>query len=647
MKSHLEVGFHVNVCGGSAAVVMAACWINAAQAQAAATSLEGVVISGSRTEATLADTGSAITIITAEELEQRQIRFVSDALRETAGIAVSRLGPVGTNTQVRIRGAEANHTVVMIDGIKINDPFTSEVDFAHLLAAQIDRIEILRGPQSVLYGSEAIGGVISIFTKRGAPGVQAEAAAEGGSFSTLSGMAAVRGATQTVNYALSASAFTSDGTNVSRFGSEDDGYRNRTLFASAGWAPVFGASLDASLRYRDSRSMFDPQDFGFPPGPTFGLIIDGDRRTEGEQFDAKLRGRLTAGALEHQLGIARTQTEEDTFADGVFSNGFEGRRNWFDYQGTWRFGGPNVPQALTLAAEYERLQFESKGPTAASAQNQVRENDKTAFAAEYRVRLPSLTALTLSARRDNHQLFEDATTYRITAAQPLGQRLKLRASYGTGIANPTFFELFGFIAGSFDPNPALKPEESRGFDVGADFAIAESGRLSITYFDANLDNEIIGTFDSATFRSSVANLSGRSKRSGFEAEAQYSPSANLTVWFAYTYTDAKQSDGQLEVRRPRHVGSASMTYALPNASGAITLAVDHNGQQEDLDFRSFTSARVTLRDYTLVRLAGQYAITRNVSLTARVENLLDQDYEEVFSYRPSGRAFYAGVQARF
>ena len=646
MKNHLEVGFEARVWRRSAAAFMTACWINGAQAQVAA-SLEGVVISGSRTEATLADTGSAVTIITAEELEQRQIRFVSEALREAPGIAVSRLGPVGTNTQVRIRGAEANHTVVMIDGIKINDPFTSEVDFAHLLAAQIDRIEILRGPQSVLYGSEAIGGVISIFTKRGAPGVQVEVAAEGGSFSTFSGMAAVRGATQTVNYALSTSAFTSDGTNVSRFGSEDDGYRNRTLFANAGWAPVSGASLDASLRYRDSRSMFDPQDFNFPPGPTFGLIIDGDRRTEGEQFDVKLRGRLTAGALEHQLGFARTQTEEDTFADGVFSNGFEGKRNWFDYQGSWRFGGPNVPQALTLAAEYERLQFESKGPTAASAQNQVRENDKTAFAAEYRVRLPSLTALTLSARRDNHQLFEDATTYRITAAQPFGQRIKLRASYGTGIANPTFFELFGFIAGSFDPNPALKPEESRGFDVGADFAIADSGRLSITYFEANLDNEIIGTFDSATFRSSVANLSGKSKRTGFEAEAQYSPSTNLTVWFAYTYTDAKQSDGQLEVRRPRHVGSAAITYALPSASGAITLAVDYNGRQEDLDFRSFNSARVTLRDYTLVRLAGQYVITRNVSLTARVENLLDQDYEEVFSYRPSGRAFYAGVQARF
>ncbi len=287
---------------------MAACWINGAQAQVVAAPLEGVVISGNRTVTPLVDTGSDVSIITAEELEQRQIRFVSEALREAPGIAVSRSGPVGTNTQVRIRGAEANHTVVMIDGVKVNDPFTSEVDFAHLLAAQIERIEILRGPQSALYGAEAIGGVISIFTKRGAPGVQAEAGVEGGSFSTINGMAGVRGATQTVNYALSATAYRSDGTNVSRFGSEDDGYRNRTVYASGGWAPVAGASLDASLRYRDSRSMFDPQDFGFPPGPTFGLIIDGDRQTEGEQLDTKLRGQLTTGAFEHQLGFAHTKT---------------------------------------------------------------------------------------------------------------------------------------------------------------------------------------------------------------------------------------------------------------------------------------------------------------------------------------------------
>ncbi|HVE89521.1 MAG TPA: TonB-dependent receptor, partial [Burkholderiaceae bacterium] len=548
-----------------------------AQGAAAAAPLGKVVISGSRTEATLADTGSAVSIITGAELEQRQIRLVSDALRAIPGVAVSRQGPVGSLTQVRIRGAEANHTVVLIDGVKINDPFTSEVDFAHLLSAQIDRIEILRGPQSVLYGSEAIGGVISIFTKRGSTGVHADASAEGGSSSTYDGSTAVRGATQTLNYALSASALKTDGTNVSRFGSENDGYRNGTFYARAGWAPASTASLDATLRYRDSRSKFDPQDFGFPPGPTFGLIIDGDRRSEGEQFDGKLRGRSTTGPLEHQLGFARTETEEDTFANNVFTNGFKGKRTRFDYQGTWRFG-LNVPHVLTLAAEHERQQFESRGPTSASAQNQTHENDKTGVAAEYRVRLPSLTALTLSVRRDEHNLFADATTYRATAAQQIGQRVKVRASAGTGIANPTFFELFGFIPGSFDPNPALRPEKSLGFDVGADFAIADEGRFSLTYFDADLENEITSTFDVNTFRSSVVNLSGKSRRRGVEVEAQYAPSANLTVWVSYTYFNSKQPDGQIEVRRPRHVGSAAITYALRNTAGAITLAVDHNGR---------------------------------------------------------------------
>ena len=217
-----------------------------------------------------------------------------------------------------------------------------------------------------LYGAEAIGGVISIFTKRGAPGVQAEAAVEGGSFSTINGMAAVRGATQTVNYALSATAFNSDGTNVSRFGSEDDGYRNRTVYASGGWAPVAGASLDASLRYRDSRSMFDPQDFGFPPGPTFGLIIDGDRQTEGEQLDTKLRGRLTTGRLSISLGLHTRKPRKTRLQTEFFRTDLKASVAGLTYQGTWRFGGTDVPQVLTLWAEYERLQFESKGPTPAS-----------------------------------------------------------------------------------------------------------------------------------------------------------------------------------------------------------------------------------------------------------------------------------------
>jgi vitamin B12 transporter len=618
-------------------------------AQATAPALPTVVISGTRTPEPASETGSAVTIITAEELEAKQIRIVSDALRAVPGVAVNRSGPVGTFTQLRLRGAEANHTVVLIDGMKINDPFSSEVDFAHLLSAQIDRIEVLRGPQSVLYGSEAIGGVISIFTKRGTAGTQAEALLEAGSFATVNGGASLRGAADRFDYGLSLNALRTDGTNVSRFGSEDDGYRNNTVFGSARWQPTSVFSLNATLRWRDSRSQFDPQDFSFPPGPTYGLIIDGDRETDSKQLDARLRGQLSTlnGQLEHQFGLARSKTEADNFANGVFSSGSEGTRTLLDYQGSLRFGGSALLQVMTLAVEQERLEFVNQGPTPTSAQNQSRDSDRTGLALEYRVRLPSQTALTLSGRSDRNDLFEDATTYRFTVAQPIGA-LKLRASAGTGVANPTFFELFGFIPGSFDPNPNLKPEKSFGFDVGADLSVlGGAGQVSITYFDADLENEISGTFNSTTFRSSTINLVGKSKRRGLELETQLRLSSEWSLGAAYTYTDSKQPDGQSEVRRPRHIASASVSYSLPSQRGGLTLAVDHNGQQQDLDFTSFSTARVVLNDFTLVRLAGRYALTPRIDVTARIENALDQEYEEVFSYRASGRAAFVGVTAKF
>lgn len=263
------------------------------------------------------------------------------------------------------------------------------------------------------------------------------------------------------------------------------------------------------------------------------------------------------------------------------------------------------------------------------------------------MRLPSQTAFTLSGRRDHNNLFEDASTYRVTVAQPLGN-VKLRASVGTGVTNPTFFELFGFIPGSFDPNPNLKPEKSLGYDFGADISLAGgAGQLSITYFDTDLENEISGTFDSTTFRSRSINLTGKSKRRGVELESRFNLNADWSLGAAYTYTDSKQPDGQPEVRRPRHIASASVSYSLPGKRGGLTLAVDHNGRQQDLNFTALSTDRVVLKDYTLVRLAGSYALTPLIDLTARLENALNQEYEEVFSYRATGRAVFVGVNARF
>ena len=631
-------------------VVLAACVISAPQSQAQQVrSLEPVVITGNRIPTPARDIGSTVTVITAEDLEAQQIRYVVDILRTVPGVAVSRSGPAGHNAQVRIRGAEANHTVVFIDGMRVNDPFSGELDFAHLLASQVERIEVLRGPQSVLHGPDAIGGVINVFTRRAEPGVRGEVTVEAGSFGTASLSGAVRGATESVDYGLSLDSLRTDGINTSAFGNEKDGYRSQVVQGSGRWRATSAFTIDGSVRWRDSRLQVDPQDFAFPPGPTYGLVVDGDRRAEANQYDARVRGsyRALGERLTHEFGIARSRSHNDSIDEGVFASRNTGERTLADYQGSLRFGAPALPQALTLALERERLVFENQGSSPDAPENQRRVNDRHSAVLEYQLRLPSHTAFTLSARRDFNELFEDANTWRMTVAQPLGDA-KLRASWGAGVANPTFFELFGFLPGSFDPNPDLLPERSRGFELGVDYTLMQgAGTVSLTWFRADLEREIAGSFDNTTFRSTVVNLEGRSAREGAELETRFDIGSAWTLSAAYAYVDSTQPDGQREVRRPRHMASAAVSRRFDRGRGEWSLAADFNGGREDLDFRGVSAARIGLDGYTLVRLAARYSITPRIDLLGRIENLLDEDYQQVFGYRMDGRAAYVGVSARF
>jgi vitamin B12 transporter len=270
----------------------------------------------------------------------------------------------------------------------------------------------------------------------------------------------------------------------------------------------------------------------------------------------------------------------------------------------------------------------------------------TSVAGELRFRLPIDTAITLSARQDWNTLFQDATTWRVTAAQPLAEWVKLRASVGTGVTNPTFFELYGFIPGTFDPNPNLKSEESTGVDFGADFYFDRNrGMFSVTGFYADLTDEIVNVFDPVTFRTTVANLDGTSRRSGVELEFNWALSSAWSLYWMYSYVNAEQPDGQQEVRRPRNTAAAAVNYN--DGRWGANLYANFNGAQQDLDFSTFASNRVTLPSYTLVGFSGSYQLTRDVQLTARIENLLDEDYEEVFSYRASGIGFFGGMRAQF
>lgn len=615
--------------------------------------LPEVVVTASRVATPAEQVGSSVTVITEEQLKNRQVRIVSDVLREVPGVAVSRTGPVGNFTQARIRGAEGNQTLVLIDGIEVNDPAGgSEFNFAHLLATEIERIEVLRGPQSALWGSDAIGGVINIVTKKGSGPLRATAGAEGGSFDTRQVNAGFSGGGDRYHYALSGTYFDTDGISIASGGSEEDGYDNATLFLKGGVTPLDNLSLDFAGRYTDATTETDPQDFSFPPGPTFGQVIDGDNETDAERIYGRAQAKwvLFEGLWEHIVSAAITDTDNELFEEGTKTSRSEGQKLKYDYQTNVFLDTPvfaNAHHTLTLAIEREEEEFKQRGATPDAPQNQDQEIDNTGYVAEYRVDLWDQLFLSGAGRYDDNDRFEDATTYRFTAAYlhpDTGTRV--HSSYARGVKNPTFTELFGFFPDSFAGNPDLEPEESRGWDVGIEQPFRDGQFIiDVTYFRNELEDEIVPTFDPNTFLSSVRNSEGTSNWQGIELAAQATILPNLHLTGSYTYTEAEDGEDMEEVRRPKHLASLSVNYRLLNDRANLNLVVDYNGEQKDLDFTTSPASRVTLDDYVMVNLNGSYRINDNLQVFGRVENLLDEDYQEVFGFETFDRGFFVGLKA--
>ncbi len=607
-----------------------------------------VVVSASRVALPSAAVGSAVTVITAEDLADKQSRFVADVLREVPGVSVTRSGGFGSMTQVRLRGAESNHTLVLIDGMEVGDPFNgSEFDFSQLLTGDIARIEILRGAQSALYGSEAIGGVISITTKRAGRGFSATAEAEGGSFWTKSARASAGAGFDDFDLRVGAEVFESGGIDIAPQGNEDD--FNRTLSANlrSSYRPTDAVEFRVTGRLVDREFERDGQDF-----VTTGQAIDSDDYTESR--DINLRGEaqldLFGGAWEQILGGAYTSSDNDRFSGGAFSSGSAGSKQKLDYQSNVTLETPEAFDSVhgfTLFGEVEHESFDSIQPFFPAA-DRVEETTNYAVVGEYRLQAFERLFLSGSVRHDRFDAFEDATTYRATGAFDLPETgSRLHASYGTGIKAPTFFDLFGFDPGSFVGNPGLKPERSQGWDIGLEQSFLD-GRVvaDVTYFQADLEDEITTGF--AGGATTPVNLDGTSERSGIETSLRVTPLDGLTLAASYTYLDAREPNGDFEIRRPQHTASFNANWRFLRDRANLNLGIDYNGETEDLEFASATPrTRVTLDDFTLVSLAGRYEVEEGIELFGRVENALDQDYEQVFGFSTPGRAVYLGARLRF
>lgn len=621
--------------------------------------IEEVLVTASHQPQTLNQIGSAISRIDADELSTHTSTNAADLLRNVAGISVNQSGPVGALTQVRMRGAEANHTLVLIDGVRVNDvSLGSEFNFANVTNADISHIEVLRGPQSARYGSDAIGGVIGIFTREAdSTGWHGQANLGLGHFNTrdLGGRLGFRSAAKDQrnwDAQLNIHRLDTDGIDASPLGDELDGFRNTHINAKARLEFSATASLRVNLRQVNTHSEGDKQDFDFPTTPTQGLIVDADERVDSQQRHVHLAYSQTVGDWQYDAAMTRSQSSTDYLTNEARASGLRGERLLLDLQGSRSFAVGVTDQSMNFGIQSEQRDFANIYVGYDAANYQADDAQNSLFA-EYLVNLDQ-TYMGLSIRRDWNDRFANATTARGTVSHILlrsdSAQSRLHFSFGQGITNPSFFELFGFAPATFIGNPDLKPEQSNSFDLGwsQSFAANIAGQdtrwnVDVTYFAADLQNEITTIYDS-NFMSTPINLETDSKRSGVEVSADANFGENWQLGAAYTRLRARENRIE-EVRRPRHSGQIRLSRNFADNRGRASIQFLHNGRRTDSEFIYATpETRVDLQPYTLTNVGVSFELQPNLILSARADNLTGTEYQQVFGYNSPGRSVSLGVK---
>ncbi len=590
--------------------------------------------------------GASVTVLDAQALDTRQTREVSDILRDVPGIAVNRAGGIGGLTQVRLRGTEANHVLVLIDGIEVSDPYQGEFDFTTLIADEAARIEVLRGQQSSLYGSDAIGGVIQYLTLGGREQPGYTARLEGGSFGTISGGARAAGVAGDLDYVVTSSAYHTDGTPNAIGGSRDLGSDQVGASTKLNWSPNEAFKLTGVLRYSWTEADYNNTD-NDAGSPLFGRIVD----TPGAYYTA----RSVFGLVRAELGSLSgrwTNAVTGQFADSKRSNysatgldfGDHGTRYKGSFESAFRFGTDRVKQRLTAAVDVEREDFQNTSPADPFTFTGRRHTDNVGLVGIYDLVVDDRFAAGASIRHDFNTRFADATTFRVQGSYKFDTGTRIRAAYGTGIKNPGYFELYGFSDGRYIGNPNLKPEKSKGWEAGVEQAFGTT-TVGATYFDSRLVDEIFTTYPPPLYIATPGNRDTKSTQRGVELFANARPADWLRLDLAYTHLHAREN-GAVEVRRPNDIASINATVFGDAERWSATLTARYNGAQRDVAFTdpSFTPVDVQLKDYVLVNLAGAFKLTPHLELFGRIENLAGQTYQEVFSYRSPGRAVYGGVR---
>ncbi|RLA32776.1 MAG: hypothetical protein DRR11_07345 [Gammaproteobacteria bacterium] len=517
-----------------------------------------------------------------------------------------------------------------------------------MTTGNIERIEIVRGPQSALWGSDAIAAVVNVITGDGRGGSNFETYVEGGTNNTLN--LGLNGSVQSGKWSFNGGIehLGTDGSNISRDGDEEDDSDITTASVSARLNATEALTFNVQLRALDAYSQFDPVDFFVT-----GLPADGDLATETDNIYASIGGTLeTRGSkLTHHLNVRYYESDNRNLTDGVQNSSSSSDRTTFAFQSDIDLGD----NRLALAVEHEKTSFEQRGEIIFGDPNQNQEMDVSSLVAEYQGLSYERLSWLLSARYDDNSDFDNAVNGRLSLAYTLSDSTKLRGAIGTGQKNPTFTERFGFFPGQFIGNPDLLPERSVSYDLGLDHGFLDGALLlQVTLFKQDLRDEIDGfVFDPVTFTSTAENKDGKSERSGVELGAQWTVNQRFGLNAAYTYTDSTEEnfagEDVKELRRPRHAGSLAANFRSNNNRLQATLTADYGGTRDDIFFPPFPALPeiVTLQSFWLLDLTAQYQLKPAFSIFAKGTNLLDEEYEQVYGYRTLGRAGYVGIRVNF
>lgn len=595
-----------------------------------------IVITASRTPEMQAETAASVTVTDRTRIERLGEPLIPALLRLAPSVSVASSGPAGSLTEVRIRGAEANHTLLFIDGIRANDPASGDTPRFELLNADIaSRIEIVRGPQSALWGSDAIGGVIAVNGTEDSPGYRV--AAEGGAFGFARASASLGVTSGGAD--LSAALGWQRATGIDSFsGSGDkDGYSNLSGRLRGTLALNTAVRLGVSAFALTGRSDFDGYDpITFEHGDTFD-----NSRNRLAAARAWAEYGSAASAWSGQLGasLLGSSNRNDLAAEPV--NRTSGTRRSLDAQAQHHFTTGGVDQRLILAAEADRESFHSRDIVYGGFTDQDRSRDHQALTAEWRASGGGFHG-DLALRRDMFNRFADANSVRASLLAEVGGGFALAGSYAQGIAQPTFFDLYGFFPGNFVGNPALKPESSRGFE-GSLRLRRSSVQASLTAYQQRLHDEIVDVYYPV---STTQNRAGTSRRWGIEAEFAWQVAHDVRLSANYAFLKATQPDGatdrQLdELRRPQHSGSVTLDGAAGRWSYGASLAyVGSHLDREEI----FPYAVVRLHPYCLAGVRVAYSVNPGVELFARGSNLFDSKYQDLAGYRTEGRGLFAGIR---